>query len=687
MKFKGKKIISFVLALILLFSSFSFVYAAEEPNIDEDINETNKVVFKKDQTVYVVLNSDGSVDQTIVMNRLFDYEGSELIDTGDYINIKAISQNIEPEIIDEQIIWNLKNDNKDFYYEGEVTSELPVIVELKYYLNGEELEAKELPGVTGELEINIKIKQNENTGRMHSNAYLTQIQIPIDLKKVEILDSPQAMQIVTGTVATISYSVMPDSDADYKLLLDVKNLEMDAMNISLISHDPMNEEQYQELTDGLIEMEDGVNELNKGTGKLRDGLAKLVNAIKELVDGIFSLSDGGDELQDGMNKYYEGLIEYRQGVDELTSGLGEVSSGLGTLYSQSSSIVGGYTQLYNGLSELQQGYEALITAIQQGGVNPGVSPPDLSGLTALLDNFGITDPATQGQIITEVGNVISAAVNSALSGGSADPDLTQLELIIDGLGLDAGVASNLLAELVSIINGAIADAIAEASSALDEWGARLAALGVPEEQIPGMLLELSTELAAGNDMDTILSLFSIINEKLKEILTGYSQANAGLRTYFSYMGELVAGIYEIESGMSKLQTATYDLTDAYSEMIVGSDKFFQGINETAEGSQELYDSVKSLPKDVDKITNGQKELKDGIVEMRKEFDKNYDADKVGRSFSFVTPEEEINSIQFIMLTPEIKIVKEEQAEPEDETEDLVWYEQIFKKVKSLLPFN
>lgn len=683
MKFKGKKIISIVLTLMLLFSSFSFVYAAEGPAINDDTNESERVSFKKDQTIYVVLNSDGTVDQTIVINRLFDYVGNELIDTGEYLNIKAISENIKPEITDNQITWNLEKNEKDFYYEGEIASELPVIVDLKYYLNGEELEAEELAGVTGELKININIRQNENINRMHSEAYLTQIQLPIDLKKVKIIDAPKAMQIVTGTVATISYSIMPDSDADYTLLLDVKNFEMDAINISLISYDPMDEEQYKELTDGLIEMEDGANELNKGTGKLRDGLAKLVNAIKELVDGFFSLSDGADELQDGMNKYYEGLIEYRKGVDEFSVGLGTFSSGLSTLYSQSTSIVGGYSQLYNGLSELQQGYQALITAIQAGGMDSGGSGPDLSTLTALLETYGITDSTIQGQILTEVDNVINAAV----MGTPGAPNFDGLKGIINSLVPDQipteEKASELLASLESAINGAITEALAE----FGQLGALLAGLGVPEVNIPGMLTELAKELAAGNDIDTILSLFSMINNGLKEILTGFAQANAGLRTYFSHMGDLVAGIYEIQSGMSKLQTATYDLTDAYSEMLAGSDKFFQGINEAANGSQEMYDSVQTLPKDVDKITDGQRELRDGIVKMRKEFDKTYDADKVGRSFSFVTPEEEINSIQFIMLTPEIKIVKEKKTEQEEEKEDLVWYEQIFSKVKILLSFD
>jgi X-X-X-Leu-X-X-Gly heptad repeat protein len=294
MKLKGKRVTSIVIVFMLLFSSFSFVYATEEPVIDKENIEKERVKYKKDQTIYVVLNSDGTVDQTIVMNRLFDYVGDELIDTGDYKNIKAISQNIKPVVTDHEITWNLTANEKDFYYEGEVTSELPITVSLKYFLNGEELTAKQIAGTTGQLRININVKQNKNVDRMHSNAYLTQIQFPVDLKKVEILEAPKAMQIVTGTVATISYSVMPDSDADYSLLLDVKNFEMDAMNISLISYDPMDENQYEELTDGLIEMEDGAKELSKGTGKLRDGLAKLVDAIKELVDGLFKLADGGN---------------------------------------------------------------------------------------------------------------------------------------------------------------------------------------------------------------------------------------------------------------------------------------------------------------------------------------------------------------------------------------------------------
>ena len=777
MKLKGKRVTSIVIVFMLLFSSFSFVYATEEPVIDKENIEKERVKYKKDQTIYVVLNSDGTVDQTIVMNRLFDYVGDELIDTGDYKNIKAISQNIKPVVTDHEITWNLTANEKDFYYEGEVTSELPITVSLKYFLNGEELTAKQIAGTTGQLRININVKQNKNVDRMHSNAYLTQIQFPVDLKKVEILEAPKAMQIVTGTVATISYSVMPDSDADYSLLLDVKNFEMDAMNISLISYDPMDENQYEELTDGLIEMEDGAKELSKGTGKLRDGLAKLVDAIKELVDGLFKLADGGNELQDGMNKYYEGLIEYRKGVDALASGLGQASSGLGTLYFQSSWLVSGYSQLYGGLSQLQQGYAGLLAVLNP--VRPPVPAHDLSYLTGVLDAKTIVDPA-KAAILGATTNAIDSTIAATKAGNpSVSSGITDLNAYIDGLTLDtdptadatakgalkvsageaiAEIASSMLngtadntkiTALTALLGGYVSagkitetdmskiiaavyeaanysfwnqfltnqgvvvsgDELASAAlrgeiiqaiytniesavtaamiselAALDQLKTLLTGLGVKAEDMDATISGLSAELA-GDGIPTIYSLLTPINTGLQSLLGGFSQANAGLITYFSHMGTVVGGIYEVEAGMGKLRTATYDLTKAYSEMLVGSDKFFKGITEAADGSQEMYDSVKGLPKDVDKITKGQIELKDGLVTMRKEFDKTYDADKVGRSFSFVTPDEEINSIQFIMLTPEIRVAKVEKVKPDENPVKLPWYEQIFTKVKTLLSFN
>ncbi len=772
MKFIGKKLISILLVLLLL--SSSLVVAAEEELVEpENGARVEDGTMKKDQTVYVVLANDGSVDKKIIMNRLFDYVGDTLIDTGEYLNIKAISQNIEPEIDGDQITWKLLNDDKDFYYEGEVSAELPVSIQIKYYLDGEEIELDKLAGSTGELKINIVVKQNAEADYMHTNAYLTQLQLPLDLKRVKIIEAPKAMQIVTGTIATISYSIMPDSDADHTLTLDVKNFEMDAIQVSLISYDPMDEDQYKELTDGLLEMEDGTNELNKGTGKLRDGLVKLVDAVKELADGLFKLADGGDELQDGMNKYYEGLIEYRDGMDKLADGLGEASDGLGALYSQSSQLVSGYSSLYSGLRQLQQGFAGLIAVLNPA--DPVAPVHDLSVLIGVLDEQGVDEVAQQPVIIgaveaminemiaeARVGNlptpsgiedlevyvggltlvegdavadgqaklallgVAGAAITAITTGMLADPPgenpgaaevqaligtltghvtngaitLEQSQAIVrfvyeaatygfwQGFLANIGIVDPLvqgpiIAAIYSNIESAVTAVLLGDLNNLNQLKALLAGLGVKEDDMDATIDSLLAEVGP-NGLETTTGLLGAINSGLLATLTGFSQANAGLRTYFSYMGDVVAGIYEIESGMSKLKTGTYDLTDAYGEMIDGSSKFFEGIHEAADGADEMHDSIKTLPKDVNKLIDGQKELKDGIIKIRKEFDKKYDPDKVGRSFSFVVPDEEINSIQFIMLTPEIKYVKETDDTPVDDNDEAVWYERIWGKVKYLL---
>ena len=769
MRFVSKRIISIVLVFMLFCSSF--VVAAEESVVDPEIVENiDDGMMKKDQTVYVVLNSDGTVGKKIIMNRLFDYVGNMLRDTGEYSNIKAISQNIEPEINGNQITWNLLNDDKDFYYEGEVTNELPIQLRIKYYLDGEEIEAGKLAGSTGELKINIVVKQNGEADYMHTNAYLTQIQLPLDLKKVRVQDAPKAMQIVTGTTTTISYSIMPDSDADHTLTLDVKNFEMDAIQVSLISYDPMDEDQYKELTDGLLEMEDGTNELNKGTGKLRDGLVKLVDAVKELADGLFKLADGGDELQDGMNKYYEGLLEYRKGMDKLADGLGEASNGLGALYSQSSELVSGYSRLYNGLSQLQQGFAGLLAVLLPGEQAP--PEHDLNYLSGVLDDQGV-DVAVQPTILGAVVSMIDSTIAKVKAGNPpTSSGIEDLGTYIDSLtlvegdeGADATAKGELkvaagtavvavkdtmlignppeTADITDLTNllgfhvlsgaitleqsGAIVTAVYEAAT-VAFWSDFLTNLGVIDPMQQGIIIQaiytniesavtaaLMGELAALNQLKTLLaglgvaeadmdstisdllaeigkdglpvtvSLLGAINSGLNSTLTGFSQANTGLRTYFSYMGDVVAGIYTIESGMSKLKTGAYDLTNAYNEMIDGSTKFFDGIHEAADGADEMHDSIKTLPKDVNKLIDGQKELKDGIVKIRKEFDKTYDPDKVGRSFSFVAPDEEINSIQFIMLTPEIKYVHvDEKQEPDEVLPEALWFEKIWGKVKYLL---
>ena len=124
MKHNFKKVVYLTLIIIILASSLTL---AENESIS------------KDETVYVKLNSNGTVDSIIVVNRLFDITGNEIHDYGDYKDIKPLTNNIQPTLEDGELIWsNPDGFKEDFYYQGTIDKELPVHFEIIYFSSSSE---------------------------------------------------------------------------------------------------------------------------------------------------------------------------------------------------------------------------------------------------------------------------------------------------------------------------------------------------------------------------------------------------------------------------------------------------------------------------------------------------------------------------------------------------------------------
>jgi len=299
MKHNIKKVFYLTLILTILLSSLTLA----------ENEKTNK-----DETVYVKLYSNGEVESIIVVNRLFDLIASEIHDYGDYQDIKSLTNNIEPTVKDGEIVWNNpSNFTEDFYYQGTIDKELPVNFEIKYFLDGNEIKSEELAGKSGELKIELKVKKNPNIDEEQKNEYLTQIQLPLNLEKVQIIEAPEAMKILTGTTLTVSYSVLPNAEDDFTLVLDVKDFEMNSMQITLISYNAIMTDDYNELSDGLGEMKDGMDEINNGTSELQEGLTDLVIGVKDLETGLTELNNGGKSIETGQGEFQAGLNEFSDG--------------------------------------------------------------------------------------------------------------------------------------------------------------------------------------------------------------------------------------------------------------------------------------------------------------------------------------------------------------------------------------
>ena len=114
---------------------------------------------EKKESVYTVLNTDGSVKSVTVSDNLHSDGGFK--DYQDKSNLKDVVnlKSNDPVVSNSNgYVWN--SDEKDIYYQGTSKEELPLTFKITYKLDGSEYKAEDLLGKSGHLTISIKINNS-----------------------------------------------------------------------------------------------------------------------------------------------------------------------------------------------------------------------------------------------------------------------------------------------------------------------------------------------------------------------------------------------------------------------------------------------------------------------------------------------------------------------------------------------
>lgn len=127
-------------------------------------------VPEKEQTVYVNADENGKSENVIVSNWLKNIDGdTQLTDKSELNNIQNVKGDEGfKQGSDSSLTWDANG--KDIYYQGETTKELPVGVNLTYYLDGKEIQPSDLAGKSGKVKIRIDYEnKQQETAEVNGN--------------------------------------------------------------------------------------------------------------------------------------------------------------------------------------------------------------------------------------------------------------------------------------------------------------------------------------------------------------------------------------------------------------------------------------------------------------------------------------------------------------------------------------
>ena len=314
--------------------------------------------FTKSETVYAVMNGDGSIKSTTVSEHLYNAAGlSSVTDKTSLTNIQNTESDAQFTQNGEELVWN--TDDTDVYYKGDTTRALPIEAKVTYALDGQEAPLEDLLGKSGHLTVTIALTNNE-TGTVEVDGKTRTIVTPL-ITAVGVLFGQDATNLSAGhgivesaaksNVAafvtlpgvrdSLSGLLPEDLDTVEDYLQDTVTVEADVTDFTCPQVMIACATSTAALgTDNVFDLS-GINELTDGVGKLNDAMSQLLDGAAQLVDGTAQLADGTLALLDGANTLNNGASALDQGLGQLTTGLDTLSSNNAALNSGAQRVADG----------------------------------------------------------------------------------------------------------------------------------------------------------------------------------------------------------------------------------------------------------------------------------------------------------------------------------------------------------
>lgn len=635
----------------------------------------------KEETAYVVMDADGNVTKTSVAEWLRNGKSQDKIN--DVSSLKDIENTANDKSFTQdgnKLVWDAGG--SDIKYKGNTDKELPVKVNVSYYLDGQKMSASEIAGQKGHVEIRFSYKVNDSvesggytfktpftmaSGVLLDDEHFTDIEVEggkvIDdgskcvclgiafpnLKSnlntdISALDIPESVSIK-------AYTDKFEIDGTYTVALSGMFADMDLSDTGSL------QDKVSELKGAMNQLSSASNQLVSGASKLADGAATLDSKAGDLKAGAGSLSSGSADLSSGAKSLSDGSVQLAQGTQKALAGTKSLKDGTGALKSGSSDLADGTSQLKEGsaalstgTSQLKEGSASLSKgtgALKEGSANLADGSGQLKdgtdalkqGATALEEGYGqikegMTSLDTGLQSLSSGGSNGSAIVGAsdkyqagmkqyaeALDAMIADEKDEATKAKLNGLRNQLPMPDQYTSAVKEYVDGVDRAYAGEqkVSGGLDKLGSKLPAL------IEGIIGVQTGAADLDNGAKALAQGASDADDGAKALAQGASDADDGAKALAKGASDandgaakLKAGAKDLDDGAAALNKGASDLNSGASNLKDGAGKLQAGADELNAGAGQLADGTAKFKKGTAKLAGGAETLYDGMYAFNRD---------------------------------------------------------------------
>ena len=518
-----------------------------------------KSSFSKSETVYAVMNGDGSIKSTTVSEHLYSASGlANVTDKTTLTDIQNTESDAEFTQNGEELVWN--TNDTDVYYKGNTDKALPIDVKVTYALDGQEAALEDIIGKSGHLTVTVNLKNNE-TDTVNVNGKDRTIVTPLITAVGVILggdasnmtaehgmiesaakSSVAAFVTLPGVKDSLS-GLLPDevnSIEDY--LQDTVTVEADVEDFTCpqvmvacaTSTAALGTSNVFDLS-SINDLTDGINQLNDAMSQLMDGASQLVDGTSQLAGGVLALLDGANTLNNG--------------AAALDDGLGQLTNGLDTLSANNAALNAGAQQVADGV------LASANKTLKEGGLID--EDMTWSNYEAVIDNILTMNDKT---LAAGRKKMVRTIWEQAPSFKDSQLDLA-LYLSATKTNHDLEAALKLMQNFdASMLTGAL------------EMVTNADAKNTIHEELKYQI-ENSQDMADVRALKTSLSQIQFFVSSVNQYTAGVQTAADGAHSAKDGSAQLAAGTKTLYDGVNTLNTGAGQLNDGAGQLNDGLNQF------------------------------------------------------------------------------------------------------------------
>ena len=605
--------------------------------------------FTKSETVYAVMNADGSIQNTTVSEHVYSASGlSKVTDQSTLTNIQNTESSAEFTQDGEKLVWN--TDDTDVYYKGDTDRALPIQATVTYALDGQEAALEDLIGKSGHLTMTIALKNNE-TGTVNVNGKDRTIVTPLITAVGVILggdasnvtaehgmiesaakSSVAAFVTLPGVKDSLSGLLPDEVDSIEDYLQDTVTVEADVEDFTCpqvmvacaTSTAALGTSNVFDLS-SINDLTDGINQLNDAMSQLMDGASQLVDGTSQLAGGVLALLDGANTLNNG--------------AAALDDGLGQLTNGLDTLSANNAALNAGAQQVADGV------LASANKTLKEGGLID--EDMTWSNYEAVIDNILTMNDKTLAAGRKKMVRTIWEQAPSFKD--------SQLDL---ALYLSATKTNHDLEAALKLMQNFDASMLTGALEMVTNADAKNTAKAELKYQV-----ENSQDMADVRALKTSLSQIQFFVSSVNQYTAGVQTAADGAHSAKDGSAQLAAGTKTLYDGVNTLNTGAGQLND-------GAGRLNDGLNQfNEEGISKLTGAL-----DQDQLHG----LKTVLDEM---------TDRLNDYTSFAgAPDDAESSVKFVYKTAETVAAADTTAAETETVKEGNIFTRLWQRIVNLFKF-